>query len=328
VSQHHSPRERLLAAALFTATLLSTLWVGAEGRGVDLGRTGIAGLAQGASFALPLLAILVSHELGHYIAARIHGVPSSLPMFIPMPYGLIGTFGAVIRTSGRIGTRDALLDIGAAGPLAGLCVALPVLAYGLAHSEVLPLDPHAAMEGRSLLYWAVLRAVHGQIPAGYDVYLNPTAFAGWVGLLVTMMNLVPSGQLDGGHVAYALFGPQQDRYSRWVRHGLLVAALAIGLFHAFGAPEGTGPSERLERARHMGANWLVWWALLSVMARWAGERHVPLAERPLSPVRARVAWGTLLLFPLLFMPTWFSLGDASAELVTQPLPEAPSPPAP
>jgi hypothetical protein len=205
-------------------------------------------------------------------------------------------------------------------------VALPVLAYGLATSEILPVDPRADMEGRSLLYVAVLRAVHGPIPAGYDVYLSPTAFAGWAGLLVTMMNLVPSGQLDGGHVAYALFGARQDRYSRWVRHGLLVAALAVAGSHALTSSGSGDPVERFGAGLAASANWLLWWAVLGAMARFAGERHLPLAERPLSPARARVAWATLLLFPLLFMPTWYTIGDRDAQpAVTPPVQPAPSP---
>jgi membrane-associated protease RseP (regulator of RpoE activity) len=306
MTSRHSPREIAVAAGLFLATLLCTLWVGAEGAGVDFGTEGLGGLWAGASFALPLLAILVSHELGHYFAARAHGVATSLPVFIPMPFSLIGTFGAVIRTSGRIRTRDALLDIGASGPLAGLCVALPVLAWGLASSEVKPVDPSAALEGRSLLYLALLHVTQGAIPAGYDIYLSPTAFAGWAGLLVTMMNLVPSGQLDGGHVAYALFGERQDVFSRYVRHGLLVVGLSIAAYHgcaALGVP-GLSP---LAHGLQMGGNWLAWWVVISLMARFAGERHAPLAHQPLTAGRVKIALLTLLLFPLLFMPTWLTI---------------------
>jgi membrane-associated protease RseP (regulator of RpoE activity) len=302
----HSNREIAVAAGLFLATLLCTLWVGAEGAGVDFAEQGISGLWAGAPFALPLLAILVSHEFGHYFAARAHGVDTSLPVFIPMPFSLIGTFGAVIRTSGRIRTRDALLDIGASGPLAGLSVAIPVLAWGLASSEVKPVDPSAALEGRSLLYLALLRFTQGEIPQGFDIYLSPTAFAGWAGLLVTMMNLVPSGQLDGGHVAYALFGERQDVYSRYVRHGLLAVGLGIAAYHAYAAAAVPGLSP-LAHGLQMGGNWLAWWVVISLMERFAGERHAPLAPQPLTAGRVKVALLTLLLFPLLFMPTWLSL---------------------
>ena len=180
-------------------------------------------IAAGAPLAGPLLAILVVHELGHLIAARLHGVPASLPYFLPLPIlSPFGTAGAVIGMNSRIRSRNALLDIGAAGPIAGLIVALPVLAWGLAHSKVIPLQGPHSMEGQSLLYWLMKWVVHGFIPSGYDVDLHPTALAGWGGLLITMLNLMPIGQLDGGHIAYALFGPAQDKVSLWLRRSLLL----------------------------------------------------------------------------------------------------------
>ena len=141
--------------------------------------------------------------------ARYHRVAASLPYFIPLPAGW-GTLGAVIAMRDRIRSRNALFDIGASGPLAGLVIALPALAWGLVHSPVKPmLLSGYQQEGQSLLYLAMKRVLLGPIPEGYDVQLHPTAAAGWFGLLVTMVNLLPWGQLDGGHIAFSLFGERQ-----------------------------------------------------------------------------------------------------------------------
>jgi membrane-associated protease RseP (regulator of RpoE activity) len=301
-------RELRRAALLFVLTLASMFWVGAQWEGVDVAREGPLGLLRGYTFALPLMSILLAHELGHYFAARLHNVDTSPPYFIPMPFTLIGTFGAVIRMRGAIRLRNALFDIGAAGPLAGLCVAVPVLIYGIARSPVQQLDPALTyfVEGRSLLYVALLQWLKGPILGGQDIMLTPTALAGWAGLLVTMVNLVPVGQLDGGHVAYALFGVRQDLYSRRVRWGLLAIAFgvsAIGVWTAWRAHLG---EDALWNAALGGVHWLVWWFVLSLMARLTGDAHPPTEPSELSPGRRVLAWFTLGLFGLLFMPTWIS----------------------
>jgi membrane-associated protease RseP (regulator of RpoE activity) len=301
-------RELRTALVLFSLTLLSMFKVGAEWAGADLDRGGLSAFLAGYSFALPLMAILLAHELGHYFAARIHGVDASLPYFIPMPYALIGTFGAVIRMRGAIRTRAALFDIGAAGPLAGLAVTLPVLIYGIMHSEVQQLDPNQTylVEGRSLLYLGLLHLLKGPIPEGSDIMLHPTASAGWAGLLITMINLVPVGQLDGGHVAYALFGSEQDRYSRWMRRALLVIAIAISSSSALIAWQQRSQTATIGSAALAGVHWLVWWLVLTLMARFMGDQHPPTEPSTLSPTRRVLAWFTLSLFVLLFMPTWIS----------------------
>lgn len=298
------------AALLFALTLASMFWVGAQWEGVDVAREGVRALWRGYTFALPLMAILLSHELGHYFAARVHGVDTSPPYFIPMPFTLIGTFGAVIRMRGAIRLRNALFDIGAAGPLAGLAVALPVLIYGVATSPVKPLDPAVSylVEGRSLLYLALLHWLKGPIPAGHDIMLTPTALAGWAGLLVTMVNLVPVGQLDGGHVAYALFGPEQDRYSRAARRALLAVAGAVAGISVWSAWRAGAHGDALWGAALSGVHWLVWWFVLSLLARFTGDAHPPTEPSELSPRRRALAWFTLLLFGLLFMPRWISEG--------------------
>jgi membrane-associated protease RseP (regulator of RpoE activity) len=265
-------------------------------------------MAAGYTFALPLMAILLAHEFGHYFAARIHRVDTSLPYFIPMPFALFGTFGAVIRMRGPASERNALFDIGAAGPLAGLVVALPVLVWGVIASPVAPLDPHVTylVEGRSLLYLAILYAAKGPIPPGHDIMLTPTALAGWAGLLVTMMNLVPVGQLDGGHVAYALFGTRQERYSRMLRFGLFAVGGLVGVLAAFGALNAGESTDAAFEELLAGVHWLMWATVLTVMARSARGEHPPVEPGVLTPRRRVLAWLTLLLFVLLFMPTWVS----------------------
>jgi membrane-associated protease RseP (regulator of RpoE activity) len=281
---------------LFLATLFSVFLIGALNvvplpENVDeLGLLlhGLRNIHHGWSFAVPLLGILVTHEFGHYFAARYHGVPASLPYFIPLPLPPFGTMGAVIAMRGRIRSRNALLDIGAAGPLAGMVVAIPVLIIGLLQSEVKPLVGAGMLEGQCLLYSAVKALVVGPIPEGHDVFLTATAFAGWAGLLVTMLNLIPVGQLDGGHIAYALFGKRQNRLAM-VLHALLLGVFAYNLI-AFNevAP---------------GLVWLVWFVLLLLLRRASGVNHPPTEPGQLSPRRRWVAAGCLVLFVVLFMPT-------------------------
>src|SRR5262249_19738430 len=156
----------------------------------------------GPVYAATLLGILLTHEMGHYVVARRHGIDVSLPYFIPVPFAL-GTMGAVIRMRSPIPTRDALIDVGAAGPLAGLAVAVPLLLWGLAESPVTPIPPGGAIEGNSLGYLVCKLLVKGRVLPGdgLDVQLSPMAMAAWVGLLVTFINLIPLAQLDGGHIA-------------------------------------------------------------------------------------------------------------------------------
>jgi membrane-associated protease RseP (regulator of RpoE activity) len=187
-------------------------------------------LLDGLPYAAALLGILGAHEMGHYLTARRLGTPTSLPYFLPMPLGF-GTFGAVINMAAPPRNRRHLLAIAAAGPLAGLAVALPVLLLGLSLSQVEPLPTSGAyqMEGNSLLYAALKFLLFGQLlPAnGQDVFIHPVAFAGWAGLLVTGLNLIPAGQLDGGHIVYALLGERRSRIVLWI---VLVALAALAFF--------------------------------------------------------------------------------------------------
>jgi membrane-associated protease RseP (regulator of RpoE activity) len=304
------PRERdwRINATLFVLTVFSVF---AAGGGVfQLESPGFPefarALASGWTFAVPLLAILVVHEFGHYIAARIHRVDASLPYFLPLPVlSLFGTMGAVIAMRGRIRSRNALLDIGASGPLAGMAVAIPVLFIGLSLSPVLPNPAHYDQEGQSLLYLALKRIVVGPIPDGFDVQLHPTAFAGWAGLLLTMLNLLPWGQLDGGHVAYALFGTRQDRFARLFRAALVPLFLYNLASLAWPIMRGQSTQTYLQASMNS-VFWLLWYAVLGVVGRFSGgAAHPPTEPGELSPVRRVVAAGTLVLFVLLFMPTPF-----------------------
>jgi membrane-associated protease RseP (regulator of RpoE activity) len=264
----------------------------------------IGHLAHGFSYAAALLGILLAHEFGHYFAARIRGVPASLPYFLPMPLSPFGTWGAIIAMPSRITSRRALLEIGAAGPLAGMAVAIPVLIGGLRLSEVKPMTPGALLEGQCLLYLLIKRVVLGPIPEGYDVFLHPVAFAGWAGFFVTMINLLPYGQLDGGHIAYALLGPRQDRIGRWVRWGTLPIFLYnLGTQLLTLSRKGFS-GDALTMALSNSAFWLVWFGILTGMARLGGPDHPPTDPgEELGPVRTAIAVGCLLLFLLLFMPS-------------------------
>jgi membrane-associated protease RseP (regulator of RpoE activity) len=258
-------------------------------------------------FALALLSILLAHEFGHYIAARIHRVPASLPYFLPLPLPPFGTLGAVILMPDRIRSRNALLDIGAAGPLAGMVVAVPMMLYGLSLSNVAPLSsgPYT-QEGQSVLYWALKYAVFGPIPVGSDVYLHPVAFAAWAGFYVTFLNLLPFGQLDGGHISFALFGERQDRASAFVRYVPLGLALynysrPILRLGFAGGVAALGKDHFVPDVPTVG--WLVLFVLLSVMKRFAGNNHPPVDDLAFGPSRRALGVVSLILFVLLLVPT-------------------------
>jgi membrane-associated protease RseP (regulator of RpoE activity) len=316
----------ILNIALFLATMLTTTIQGALMRH---GEAGIFPLVDGLSFSIPLMSILFCHEMGHYIAARIHRVPASLPYFVPLPpgIGMFGTMGAVILQS-RTSDRRKLIDIGAAGPLAGLVVAIPVLVYGLALSPVGPIEG-GFQEGNSLLYAVLKRLVCGAwLPNhGIDVNLHPIAFAGWAGLLVTMLNLLPISQLDGGHVAIAFFGNRYGRASQFLRRMLLPLAVLVT------AAVYSTTSQDLARlglagnlspwsiAIPAGSVWLVWYVMLGLLRRLAGGiDHPPVDDRPLPQSRALLFWTVVVSFILIFMPTPFrtNVGAAPKQEIAAP----------
>ena len=273
---------------LFVATVFTTLYVGAgmsEARPPDDLWWPLFHFWQGWPFALSLLTILLAHELGHYFTGRRYRVPVSLPYFIPLPIpdflgNVLGTLGAVITMKARMTDRRAMLDIGAAGPIVGLIVAIPILVLGLLLSEVRPItaDQPYLLEGNSLLYLLLKYAVFGLwLPGnGLDVFIHPVAFAGWAGLLVTSLNLIPAGQLDGGHVLYSLLGNRAQRFT-WP---IIVALVALGT--------------------------LVWpgWFMWAGLVFFFGQRHPgPLDNvTPLDARRKIVAVAVLLVFVLTFSP--------------------------
>ncbi len=290
--------------ALIALTFLSTFYVGAT-QVLERPPTSLEDLLTGWVFSLPLMAILLAHEFGHFFAGMYHRVDVSPPYFIPVPFFLLGTLGAVIQIRERIRSRNALLDIGAAGPIGGMIVAFPVLLYGIATSPVEPLpEGEYFVEGRSILYLAVLHGLKGAIAPGYDIMLTPTALAGWAGLLITMINLLPFGQLDGGHVAYALLGPRQNRVSKLVLRLLPVVALSVGLAYAVPSYLRGVRGDLLTYDATAGMHWLIWAAVLWLLTRATGAGHPPTEDDALSPARAVVGWSTLSLFVLLFMPAW------------------------
>lgn len=195
---------------LFALTVVTTTWAGAAHQGIDLLREP-GRFAAGLPYALGLLAILGIHELGHYFVARRNGIKVTPPYFIPVPFAL-GTFGAFIQMRSPTENRRALFDVAVAGPLAGLVVAIPALLIGLRTSTILPGDPAVGMMGGTSVGSSILFALlsklslGGALEYGHIVRLSPLAFAGWLGLFVTALNLLPIGQLDGGHIAHALFG--------------------------------------------------------------------------------------------------------------------------
>jgi membrane-associated protease RseP (regulator of RpoE activity) len=275
------------------------------------------GAIHAAQFTAALLAILVCHEFGHYIAARIHKVDASLPFFIPMPIiSPFGTMGAVIRMRSVIPTRRALLDIGASGPLAGLAVAIPLYAWGVAHSQVISTDSSLVgiQLGQSLLLKVLDHFFAPPTPTGTDVLLGPVAWAGWAGMFVTMINLFPIGQLDAGHVAYALFGPRQNRIAQWVHRSMLVFFFVS--LASFVARDVRGGFGLYHLGQHIGNSvaWIVWFELFAIIGTLSSREE---ADRGLS-VTTRV-FGTLGLLviagmarderaPLLWITFFVGLG--------------------
>jgi len=241
-------------------------------------------LVRGLWYSGSVLAILGCHELGHYFACRYYDVDASLPFFIPFPPILpisFGTFGAFIRIREPIPTKRMLFDIGIAGPIAGFLVAVPALFIGIWMSHVARVPPNfvGAELGEPLIYKLASKLVWGTIPDGYSLNMHPMAFAAWFGLLATALNLFPVGQLDGGHISYAVIGPR----STYVTLGTLVAAVFLAFFYS---------------------SWAVWTGLMVLMLFLFGPRHPRVVDEhvPLDRTRFILALVALAMFVLCFTP--------------------------
>ena len=266
-------------------------------------------LTGGVYFAATLMGILVCHEAGHYFVGRYHQIDVSPPYFIPLPPMIsLGTLGAVIRMDKPITDRNQLFDVGAAGPIAGLVVAVPLLAIGLSMSEIGPPQPDSMIEGNSVLYILLKLAVFGRyLPNGNeDVILHPMALAAWVGLLVTMINLLPLGQLDGGHVARAALGDRHEAWSARLHVVLPIIGLAAGTVMFFLARDaGRDVAGSLRYAIYGIAPWGTWALLLWAMKSRAGEYHPAVGEVPLDRRRHRQAIFVAIVFALIATPVPF-----------------------
>jgi membrane-associated protease RseP (regulator of RpoE activity) len=265
---------------LLILTLLSLFFIGAQ---IDASQNNMAfrveNLWRGWKYAGSLILILGSHELGHYFAARRHNVSVTLPYFIPMPFTIFGTLGAFIQLREPMRNRRVLFDVGVAGPLAGLIFAVPILFLGLATSDIHTIDPDAAgfREGNSILYAAAKYIIYGRlIPDGNeDVLINQFAQAGWTGLFVTALNLIPIGQLDGGHVMYTLFG-KRAKQLYWP---IIIIFIALSLYSQV---------------------WIIWTLLLLLLGRFYAT---PLDDiTPLDRRRRLIGFITLIIFVLIFIP--------------------------
>ena len=257
---------------LFLATVFTTWMVG------------------GPWYSFGLVLILGTHEFGHYWACRANNVNSTLPNFLPVPpipYFLnIGTMGAFIMIKEPIPNRKALIEIGASGPIAGFIVAIPVLAIGLMNSQVVleqDLNPISYIRlGDSLIYVGMVKAIFGTdpFPVGEDILLHPLAEAGWLGMFFTALNLLPMGQLDGGHVVYSLFNSKHSYIARIC----LLILIPMGFYWA---------------------GWWVWAALVFLL----GLRHPPILDEsvPLEPKHRFLGYASILIFILTFVPVPFGV---------------------
>ena len=273
--------------ALFAVTFLTTTMAGALHVGADWVHQPWT-LLLGLPFSVTLMAILLSHELGHYVLAAAHRVPATLPYFIPGPPFLVGTFGAFIKMHGMPRSRRALFDVGAAGPWAGFVVAVPAVILGLHWSEVRPLggEHEAGLSlGNSILFSTLTTWVLGVHPDDATILLHPVALAGWFGIFVTFLNLLPIGQLDGGHVVYALFGRAHRRIAR----AFFLVVLGLGFLGWQG--------------------WFLWAFLLGFVLR-VDHPDTQDHDTPLDPFRKAAAWATIGIFILTFMPVPLSVLDA------------------
>jgi len=282
------PDRKWLNALLLAATLATTTVTGAchwlsfeaDFQAIDPQFTAGA-VANGLWYSLTILAILGAHELGHYLACRYYGISASLPYFLPVPFPLTGTAGAFIRIRQPITTKRALFDIGIAGPLAGFAIAVPALVIGMMMSRVvaLPSDFTGVSLGEPLLFKAVSWLIWGTPPETASINMHPMAFAAWFGLLATALNLIPIGQFDGGHIAYAALG----RHAHKVTIVAVLFAVSLSVYSS---------------------SWVVWTVLAIGLLFAFGWRHPSVWDEtePLDPARLWLALLALVILVLCFTP--------------------------
>ena len=278
---------------LFIATIGTTTFAGALHYAAFVNDFGVAttpalstasALLHGLWYSVTILAILGCHEMGHYLACRYYDVDASLPFFLPLPFLLTGTFGAFIRIREPIPTKPILFDIGIAGPIAGFLVAVPALVLGLSMSRVIQLPPVQEMGGalelgEPLLFQFVSWIFFGTPPEGYSLNLHPMAFAAWFGLIATALNLFPIGQLDGGHISYAVLG----RKSSNVTLAMVGVAMTLAWFHS---------------------SWVLWTILMVGMLYKFGRHHPRTfdEDQPLDRARIVLAIVAVMMLIVCFTP--------------------------
>ena len=292
-----TPRARsrpLLHLGLFLLTVVTTMYIGSlhyAGFSSDFVRElPTVSFLQGAWYSATILAILGTHEMGHYLACRYYSVDASLPYFIPAPpFILTGTLGAVIRIRQRVPTKRMLFDIGAAGPIAGFVVAVPALFLGLHLSRVVPMpdDFVGFTLGEPLLFQFASWVVWGEPATGYTINLHPVGLAAWFGLLVTAINLFPIAQLDGGHISYATLGSRSTTVTLGTTLVIIVLAIFVSL------------------------SWAIWALMMILMLVAFGPRHPRTLDDhvPLDRRRRWIAFGTLVIFVLCFTPAPIEVTD-------------------
>jgi membrane-associated protease RseP (regulator of RpoE activity) len=288
---------------LFLATIITTFIAGYAQGGDYMG---------GLSFSMALIFILGSHEMGHYLYGRKYGVDITPPYFIPAPplISPIGTFGAFIKIKSRITSKKALFDIGVAGPFFGIIAAIPVLYLGLSLSEIIVVSEYSDQMGITLgsspIFSFFTMIIFGDLPEGRDILLHPVAFAGWIGLLVTALNLIPSGQLDGGHVIYSVFSRRVHSITSWAAIVILII-LGAGTRPFYDLLLGVIPGIDIPDSILFNGwpGWLLW----SVFLIFMGGKHPPTIyeEQDIGFRRKILAGVSMLIFAGCFSPFPVSL---------------------
>ncbi len=278
------PSKSWINLVLFIATIFTTIVAGSFLAGANPFNIP-KDLLLGIPFSIALLLIIGSHELGHYFACKRRGIRATLPYFLPAPPPFpIGTFGAIIKIKAPIQDKKGLIEVGAAGPIIGFILAIPITIIGLQLSSIQPTIAEAMTNrillGNSLMFWA-LSELFTNVPVGYDLSLHPVAFAGWVGMLITALNLIPIGQLDGGHISYALLG-KKAKFIAWPFIGLMV---------------------------FLGTYWMGWiiWAIFILVL--IGIKHPPPLDdvTPLDTPHKIMGYVSLFIFTIAFTPVPFKI---------------------